>query len=65
MLESAGDVGMGGFPEWFGCRLVRCLAEGGAEVDLLSGAVDRRGIAVGDFRCSCQDLLAMSIVYKP
>ena len=38
-----------------------------AEVDLLSGAVDCRGIAVGDFSWFCQGLVCgdMSTVYKP
>jgi len=36
-----------------------------ADVDLLSGAVDRRGTALGDFSWRCLDLAVMSSVYKP
>ena len=35
------------------------------EVDLLSGAENRRGSATGDFSWLCQGLVVISIVYKP
>ena len=46
MLESAGDVGMGGFPEWFGWRRVRCLVEvdsGGGFIAWGGGLQRKRG----------------------